>query len=427
VAKARVASNVDASRSPIAVPYVILLVLALLGGVATVLGLTFGGKATAGGTGDAVPAVAQATATSFARTGPFGVGLATLTLEPAGTPVTVWYPANADQAHGVQDTTDLAALVPGVLAKLFPGVASYSVNTYGQSGLPVASGRFPLVVFSHGYGGWSTQSASLTAHLASWGFVVAAPEHTDRDLSAVLTKALTGSTGQSAGSNDVSVLEGTLSLMSAKQSDPSSIFYKHLDLSRIGAVGHSAGGAAVEKLAVADSRVKVFIGLAGASYGSFGETAGGLGAKAPDQPGMLMYGEKDGIVPAASMKNAYNAMNKPKRLIGVADAGHLVFADVCTIGGGQGGLVGVAKKVGLAVPPQLIALGSDGCSAAFAPVSTEQPLIKQAVTAEFRWAMGFDPNQDALNGLAAAYGWQVLQNTTAPSVAGAQAWSGGGS
>ena len=50
-------------------------------------------------------------------------------------------------------------------------------ETGGIRGLTVAQGRFPLVVFSHGYGGLRTQSSFLTAHLASWGFVVAAPDH----------------------------------------------------------------------------------------------------------------------------------------------------------------------------------------------------------------------------------------------------------
>ena len=53
-------------------------------------------------------------------------------------------------------------------------------------GVPVATGRYPLVVFSHGYAGFRDQSTFLTAFLASWGFVVAAPDHYSRDLTEVL-------------------------------------------------------------------------------------------------------------------------------------------------------------------------------------------------------------------------------------------------
>ena len=423
---ARVKSNVDNSRSPVVVPYAILLVLALLGGMATFLALGLGGNATAGGTGDAVPAISDATATSFSKTGPFGVGLDILKLSENGAPVTVWYPANADAAHGVQTQINLSTLLPAAISALYPGLKNVPQDTYAYAGLEGAAGRFPLVVFSHGFSGFSTQSASLCAHLASWGFVVASPEHLDRDLTAVLKAALTGGLNEATlQSRDVTDLENTIALMGAQAEDPHSVLYRHLDMSRIGAGGHSAGGSAVEKLAVADSRVKVFVGLAGASFGSFGETASGPGAKVPNQPGMLMYGEKDGIVPATSMKNAYNAMKAPKRLIGIADAGHLVFADVCTVGPKHEGLISVAASAGLQIPAQLASLGSDGCTTGFAPIYSDQPLIKQAVTAELRWQMGFDPSQQALDGLEQAFGWQVLQNTTAPSVAGATPWKAG--
>lgn len=428
MAKAKVESNVDTSRSPIAIPYAILMMLGLLGGVATILGLTFGGTASAGGTGDAVPAIANANATSFSETGPFGVGLMTTSLPQNGAAVTIWYPANADAAHGVQTAIKLADILPASILKAYPALQAVRQTTFGQQGLAVADGKFPIVVFSHGFAGFPTQSARLTAHLASWGFVVAAPDHKDRDLSAVAVQALTGQLNeqnQINGSNDVQDLENTISLLERANTSPTSIFYRHLDTSRIGAVGHSAGGSAVEKLAVADSRVRVWIGLAGASFGSFGETASGLGAKVPRQAGLLMYGEMDGIVSPGSIKNAYNALSGPKRLIGIADAGHLVFTDICTFGHNAGGIIGLADKVGLPLPAAMIALGTDGCSAAFAPISSDQPLINQAVTAELRWQMGFDANQNALSGLETAFGWRVLQNTTATSVPGAMPESAG--
>ena len=46
----------------------------------------------------------------------------------------------------------------------------------------VADGAFPLVVFSHGHQGYAENSAFLMVHLASHGFVVAAPDHTDNTL-----------------------------------------------------------------------------------------------------------------------------------------------------------------------------------------------------------------------------------------------------
>ncbi len=43
---------------------------------------------------------------------------------------------------------------------------------------PVASGRFPVAVFSHGHQGYAENSGFLMEHLASHGWIVAAPDHT---------------------------------------------------------------------------------------------------------------------------------------------------------------------------------------------------------------------------------------------------------
>ena len=55
-------------------------------------------------------------------------------------------------------------------------------TTEGSPGLPAAEGRFPLVLFSHGFASFRTQSSFLTTHLASWGFVVISPDYIERGL-----------------------------------------------------------------------------------------------------------------------------------------------------------------------------------------------------------------------------------------------------
>ena len=46
----------------------------------------------------------------------------------------------------------------------------------------------------------------------------------------------------------------TISLMTAQDASASSLFHGHVDTRHVGAVGHSAGGAAVEALAATDPR-----------------------------------------------------------------------------------------------------------------------------------------------------------------------------
>jgi len=66
------------------------------------------------------------------------------------------------------------------------------------------------------------------------------------------------------------------------------------------------------------------------------------GGKVPDKPGMLMVGTSDHVVGAGTIASAYRAMVIPKRLITLTGAGHLVFADICQLAPGQGGLLAAA-------------------------------------------------------------------------------------
>ncbi len=208
-----------------------------------------------------------------------------------------------------------------------------------MTGAPVAPRRYPLVVFSHGYAGFRDQSTFLTAGLASWGFVVAAPDHFSRDL----TEVLGGPIAATAKTTDVQDLKATIAFMKAENGSAASPFSHHVDLSLIGAVGHSAGGAAVEALAATDSPGDD-VRRPGRRDGrcAFGATKSGPDSTVPHQPGLLMSGTADHVVSDTSMISAYGKLHAPKRLILVKGAGHLVFADLCEVGSIQGGLLSIA-------------------------------------------------------------------------------------
>ena len=178
----------------------------------------------------------------------------------------------------------------------------------------------------------------------------------------------------------------------------------------IGAVGHSLGGAVSEGLAAADPRVTTFIGLAGATVGSFGQASSGPASQVPDKPGMLMVGTADQVVSPGGIARAFTSLKAPKRLITLHDFGHLAFADICEIDAGHGGLLAIAAQVHIAVPASLKKLASDGCSAPDAPVTGGWPVIRQAVTAQLRHVFGFDPSLDGLSGLRSAFPGTVAQN-----------------
>lgn len=390
------------------------LLLASTATAAIVAGLPFASASTSAGAasgptgsathvvgGDTVPVVHHLGPTTFTTPGPFGVGEMTLTLPTDSASVEVWYPATQASIVGKPVATyDVSAWLPPALQKLIP--TGFTGGTYpsgGVRGVAVAPGRFPLVVFSHGYAGFRDQSTFLTAFLASWGFVVAAPDHDSRDL----TQVLGGPTGATAKTTDVGDLEATIALMSHENTTAASPFRGHVDTKKIGAVGHSAGGVAVEALASVDPHVATFIGLAGATVGLPGNPKHGTGSVVPHQPGLLMSGTADTVVPTAGMITAYGKMHAPKRLILVKGAGHLVFADICEIGAGQGGLLAIANVLKVPVPDSLKPLATDGCNAPDLPATQGWPVTRQATIAQLRHVFGFDASSAGLTGLVAAY------------------------
>jgi predicted dienelactone hydrolase len=181
----------------------------------------------------------------------------------------------------------------------------------------------------------------------------------------------------------------------------------------VGAVGHSSGGVAVEALAAADPKVATFIGLAGATVGLPGNSKHGLDSVVPKQPGLLMSGTADTVVPTAGMVTAYAKMHAPKRLILVKGAGHLVFADICEVGAGQGGLLAIANALKVPIPASLKPLATDGCLAPDLPPPEGWPVVRQAVTAHLRHVFGFDASNAGLSGLVAAYPNVVAANRSA--------------
>ena len=350
--------------------------------------------------GDTVPTVARLGPTTFTKAGPFGVGETTLTLATDSAPVEVWYPATKQSVAGKPEATyDVADWLPPGLKKLIPAGYSVTYPSGGVTGVPVAPGRYPLVVFSHGYAGFRDQSTFLTGRLASWGFVVAAPDHFSRDL----TEVLGGPTAATAKTTDVQDLKATIALLKAEDESTVNPLSHHVDLSLIGAVGHSAGGAAVEALAATDSKVKTFVGMAGATAGAFGATKSGPGSVVPHQPGLLMSGTADNVVSDTSMISAFGRMHDLKRLILLRGAGHLVFADLCEVGSSQGGLLSIAAVLHVPVPATLVPLASDGCSPPDLPPPLAWPVIRQAVIAQLRYAFGFDSSAAGLTDLASAY------------------------
>ena len=317
----------------------------------------------------------------FAKTGPYPVGFTMLHLA-GGRRVVVWYPAQGTTSGHARETIDIASMLSPALQARIPAKdrVLYHDDAFSDLTAAATTSGFPLVIFSHGFAGYPEQSVSLTTHLASWGFVVAAPDHVERSLDGLLG---TGAAGVPKMS-DLAVLQATIALMLSTSKSPG-LLHGIVDPTKIVAAGHSAGAGAAYQLASADSRVKAWI-----SYSvGFGGQAGPA-PPAPNKPGMVMLGTADGIIAPAQSERVYAGMHSPKYLVKIGGAGHLVFSDICLIGRSAGGITGIARALKLPIPKELLKLGSDGCTKDHPPVEKAFPAIDQLSVAFFRWALQID-------------------------------------
>ena len=166
----------------------------------------------------------------------------------------------------------------------------------------MADGPFPLVLFSHGFASYPEYSAGHLAHLASWGIFTAAPDHVSRNLTGRLRPQV------AQGDADVDDLRATLAARAHRVRGRRDL-RRVIDFDQIAAEGHSAGGGAPAEL-LNDPEITTFIGLAPASPLDI-SSSGGIDdaalaqayadATPPQKPSMIIAGERDGIIPLASI------------------------------------------------------------------------------------------------------------------------------
>jgi predicted dienelactone hydrolase len=265
------------------------------------------------------------------RRGPLPVGVRSVSLADearAGRllPVEIWYPAEDAYAGQdvAEDSCDRYEVIPG-----FPAQPQDAVRDARARG-----GRWPLIVFSHGYGGHRRQSTFLCTHLASHGYVVAAADH--------------------AGNT---VLDGVQAMMAGRQPDPLAVLREFVvlrpadvgfaidrllgggadgvdalcDETRVAMCGHSFGGWTTLAVTGRDPRIRAALALAPAG----GTTV--LGTEVLQEsldlaweravPTLFVVADQDSLLPLQGMRELHARTPGPARMVVLRDADHLHFCD----------------------------------------------------------------------------------------------------
>lgn len=288
----------------------------------------------------------------YAHTGPGAVGVTTLDLGSAG-PVlgerqaTVFYPADAAELTGhARFSYTEASTLPTTLQGILPARYDTTTTIDAYVGPPASTkGPFPVVLFSHGYGGERLYYSHLLAGIASWGYVVVSADYLERGLAAQALKL----TATPSAAQDSAIMQSSLTAVEHASSDPTSPLSGVADPKEVAAVGHSAGGGTAFD-ALSAPEVRTAVGWA---------PVGPTGTPSAT-PVMLIGAEGDTVVPPAQVRATYRSFRGPKALVEISGEGHNTYTDICTGIRSGGGLISYAIHAGF-VSADLAELGVNGC------------------------------------------------------------------
>src|SRR5207342_3563732 len=163
---------------------------------------------------------------AYAKPGPYAVGVTTLSLPDRK--VEVYYPARAGSTKGrpTATYTQTDPIPPEILAGLpkVPAGVDLTVKVPATRDVPVATdGPFPLVIFSHGAGGWRGVYGYPLSGIASWGFVVASTDYAEYGLLAQFSGG--GSNSAETATAVQAAATGTIDLMAGENDRAASPFH----------------------------------------------------------------------------------------------------------------------------------------------------------------------------------------------------------
>jgi predicted dienelactone hydrolase len=253
--------------------------------------------------------------------------------------VSVWYPAK-DTGHyprqqwlpdGLLDAVDELAVGAGIPKGAVDWTAA---RTFGHVGAPAKHGKFPVILYSPGFGGPRAMGSTLIQDLASHGNVVVSIDHTFET-----TVEFPGGRVEKA----VEIpWEQMGKALAARVGDTRFVLdqlgSRGLNLEKVGMFGHSYGGFTAGETMLYDRRIDAGINMDGGMFPEFGAVA----ERGLDRPFFLYGGQaknEDGTIvdhsPFTSFDPSWGQFwanqKGPKRSVVLKDARHNSFSDLQVI------------------------------------------------------------------------------------------------
>ncbi len=343
------------------------------------------GSAGASGSGGTAGAAGDAGTSIYEQDGPYAVGHMTFPVTDSARGrtllVTVWYPAD-DSARAAASTGEpIENLVPagadrdtykGLLDAAPADCPSHTSHSAPDAPLAASATSLPLIAFSHCHNCVRFSEMSVAERLASHGFAVAAPDHTDNtvfDQIAGTSASLSTAFLQTRAADISFVLDQLLDGSATAVPDA---LRGHFDATRVGVFGHSFGGVTTGLVLENDPRP-----LAGLSIAAPAQSPlpSGVDLSRIHKPLLFIVAKEDhsiGEIGNGIIRDNFAQGNPPLWKLEVADAGHWSFSDICALTSGFSACCGTAQRQ-----------TDSSQSFSYLPVATGKAIAQAYVTAFF--------------------------------------------
>ncbi|MDQ1249721.1 MAG: hypothetical protein QG597_4097 [Actinomycetota bacterium] len=274
-------------------------------------------------------AASTAEQASAAAAGPYAVGRRTINITDAERggrtfPADIWYPVDPATTGGAAP----------VEYSFLPGLGYTSEVALADA--PAAEGNFPLVVYSHGGGGFRWVATFFTEFLASKGYVVVSPDHPGSTALDLLSGAAV--TDEANANNRPPDITATLDTVLAADTDPADPLTGIIDETRVALTGHSWGGfTSLATVAghsnsvgttVPDDRIKALVLMA-----PYSEPLTEAELAKVDVPVLVVSSTGDQTTPIATNTEPVVELvpGRPLLRVDIDGGSHNSFTDVCTL------------------------------------------------------------------------------------------------
>lgn len=188
--------------------------------------------------------------------------------------------------------------------------------------------KYPVVLFSPGLGMVAEYYSGLLEEIASHGYVVVGINHPSISGVTVLPNGraipIDGGFLNNGGNDDVAQIavddqRSVIDWLQTRDDDRVHPLRFHLDMSRIGTIGHSIGGSASLQSARVDSRIKAAINLDGSVYGTLTQ---------PWSKPIMLYSSSNKPADDPSMRTVFDSRRGPGEYKVLENSSHRDFTEI---------------------------------------------------------------------------------------------------